>query len=47
MQVNAGAAATIFLRAEQKAASSNAWSTPASGATSPFSTFCVEVVPTL
>ncbi len=45
MKVAAGASAVIYLRAEQKAASSNAWSTPASGATSPFSTFCVEVVP--
>jgi hypothetical protein len=41
--VNAGVAATIYLRAEQKAGSSNSWSTPGS----PDTTFCVEVVPIL
>lgn len=42
-QVAAGVAATIYLRAEQVATSSNNWSTPAA----PDTTFCVEVCPTL
>lgn len=42
-KVAAGDPATIYLRAEQKAAGSGSWSTPAS----PDSTFCVEVVPVL
>lgn len=39
--VDAGVAATVYLRAEQKAPSSNSWSTPAS----PDTTFWVEVAP--
>lgn len=42
-RVEAGAAATIYLRAEQKAGTSGSWSTPAS----PDTTFCVEVLPLL
>lgn len=42
-KVAAGEAAVVYLRAEQKAPSSNPWSTPAS----PDTTFCVEVVPVL
>ncbi|QZD97911.1 minor tail protein [Mycobacterium phage Beem] len=42
-KVLAGNAATIYLRAEQQAATSNSWSTPASPAT----TFCVKVAPLL
>ncbi|AXF51522.1 minor tail protein [Mycobacterium phage Constella] len=42
-KVLAGNAATIYLRAEQQAATSNSWSTPASPAT----TFCVKVSPLL
>lgn len=42
-KVLAGNAATVYLRAEQKAASSNSWSTPAS----PDTTFWVEVAPLL
>lgn len=42
-RVAASAAATIYLRAEQKAASSNSWSTPAS----PDTTFWVEIEPLL
>lgn len=41
--VSAGAAATVHLRAEQKAASNASWSTPAS----PDITYCVEVCPVL
>jgi hypothetical protein len=40
-KVSAGSAATIYLRAEQKAATSSAWSTPAS----PDTSFWVEVMP--
>ena len=42
-RVSAGEAATVYLRAEQKAATSGNWSTPAS----PDTTFCVEVQPVL
>jgi hypothetical protein len=42
-RVAAGAAATVYLRAEQKAASSNSWSTPAD----PDTTFWVEISPLL
>ena len=40
-RVSAGQSATVYLRAEQKAPSSNSWSTPAA----PDTTFLVEVMP--